>query len=149
MLKKILSISGKQGLFKLLSYGKKAVIVESILDGKRMPASARDKMISLGDVAIYTTGDDMPLAQVFETIYSKFDGKLLDASLYKTPQELGAFFKEVLPTFDEDRVYKTDIKKVITWYNILVNAGFTKFTEEENADEATEAEDATSSKKDQ
>ena len=142
MLKKILCISGKQGLFKLLSYGKNAVIVESLLDGKRSPASSRDKIISLGDVAIYTTGDDVPLAQVLETIYTKYEGKPLDVSQYKTPDELDAFFKEVLPTFDEDRVYKTDIKKLITWYNVLINAGITKFTEEEKTEEETKTENS-------
>lgn len=134
MLKEILSISGKPGLFKLISYGKNLVIVENLLTQKRMPAHAREKIISLGDVAIYTTDDDVPLGQVLESIYKKY-GKAIDASAYKTPEALDEFFKGVLPNYDVDRVYKTDIKKLISWYNILVNAGFTTFLEEEKADE--------------
>lgn len=145
MLKKILSISGRPGLYKLLSYGKNVVIVESLVDGKRGTASARDKLISLGDIAIYTTADDVPLAQVFENVYKKFDGKPLDLKKYQSPEQLVAFFGEVLPDFDEERVYKNDIKKVASWYNILVNAGFTEFTTkeeetEEKADDKAETE---------
>ncbi len=151
MLKEILSISGKPGLFKLISYGKNLVIVESLLDKKRMPAHSRDKIISLGDVAIYTTDDDVPLGQVLESVYKKY-GKALDASAYKTPEALDEFFKGVLPNYDVDRVYKTDIKKLITWYNILVNVGITEFVdkekaEEEKAPEAKEEKPATPKKK--
>ena len=130
MLKEVLSISGKPGLYKLVSCGKNVLVVESLVDKKRHPAYSRDKIISLGDIAIYTTGDDVPLGDVFESIYKKFDGKALDAAAYKTNDQLADFFKEVLPDYDEDRVYKTDIKKVISWYNILVNAGYTTFKEE-------------------
>ena len=76
MLKKILNISGKPGLYKLLSYGKNSIIVESLVDKKRMPANARDKIISLGDIAIYTTGDDIPLNKVLEAVYEKYEGKV-------------------------------------------------------------------------
>lgn len=131
MLKEILSISGKPGLYKLVSYGKNHVIVESLADKKRFPTHTREKIISLGDIAIYTTGDDVPLSKVLTSIYGKYAGKQLQTSDYKTPEQLHAFFKEVLPDYDEDRVYKTDIKKVISWYNALVNAGFTSFEEEE------------------
>lgn len=131
MLKEVLCISGKPGLYKLISYGKNLVIVESLVDHKRQPAHSRDKIISLGDVAIYTTGDDVPLSNVFQSILEKYDGKAIDSANYKTAEALDEFFKGVLSNYDVDRVYKTDIKKVINWYNILVNAGYTTFKEEE------------------
>ncbi len=131
MLKEVLCISGKPGLYKLISYGKNLVIVESLVDHKRQPAHSRDKIISLGDVAIYTTGDDVPLSNVFQSILEKYDGKAIDSANYKTAEALDEFFKGVLPNYDVDRVYKTDIKKVINWYNILVNAGYTTFKDEE------------------
>ena len=130
-MKEVLCISGKPGLYKLISYGKNLVIVESLVDHKRQPAHSRDKIISLGDVAIYTTGDDVPLSNVFQSILEKYDGKAIDSANYKTAEALDEFFKGVLPNYDVDRVYKTDIKKVINWYNILVNAGYTTFKEEE------------------
>lgn len=131
MLKKILSISGRPGLYELITYGKNMVIVESLVDRKRFPAYARDKIISLGDIAIYTTTEEVPLGQVFTTIYEQHDGAALNVSDYKTNEQLDAFFAQVLPNYDVDRVYRTDIKKVITWYNILVNAGITTFVSEE------------------
>ncbi|MDD6475571.1 MAG: DUF5606 domain-containing protein [Sodaliphilus pleomorphus] len=143
MLKEVLCISGKPGLYKLISYGKNLVIVESLVDHKRQPAHSRDKIISLGDVAIYTTGDDVPLSNVFQSILEKYDGKAIDSANYKTAEALDEFFKGVLPNYDVDRVYKTDIKKVINWYNILVNAGYTTFKEEEkNEADSQDKQDA-------
>ncbi|MBQ0120876.1 MAG: DUF5606 domain-containing protein, partial [Bacteroidales bacterium] len=138
----ILSISGKPGLYKLISYGKNLLIVESLVDGKRTPATARDKIISLGDIAIYTLDQEVPLAQVMDTISKQFDGKQLNAADYKTGEQLADFFKSVLPNYDEERVYNNDIKKVISWYNILVGAGITEFVpaEENAAEEAIEEE---------
>ena len=124
MLKKILSISGKPGLYKLISYGKNNLIVESLIDGKRMPATGRDKIISLGDISIYTTENDAPLAEVMKTIHEQNDGKALDPANYKEGAQLHAFLLSLLPNFDEERVYNSDIKKLISWYNILVNSGF-------------------------
>lgn len=140
MLKTVLSISGKPGLFKLINQGKNMLIVESLLTHKRVPAYARDKVVSLGDIAIYTTEEEVPLANVFKTIYDK-EGKVLDASLYKTEEQLRAFFAEILPNYDEDRVYATDIKRVISWYNILVNAGITDFVPEEKEEQQSEADE--------
>ena len=142
MLKTILSISGKPGLYKLISYGKNLLIVESLVNGKRTPATARDKIISLGDIAIYTLDQEVPLAQVMDTISKKFDGKQLNAVDYKTGEQLADFFKSVLPNYDEERVYNNDIKKVISWYNILVGAGITEFVPaaENAAEEAKEEE---------
>ena len=138
MLKKVLSISGKSGLFKLIAYGKNGLIVESFADKKRFSAQARDKVISLGDIAIYTQDQEVPLWQVFETIYKKYEGKLLDTAELKTGAQLYEFFNQVLPDFDQDRVYTSDIKKVVNWYNALVGAGFTEFKTEEPQEEETD-----------
>ncbi|HAP50857.1 MAG: DUF5606 domain-containing protein [Muribaculaceae bacterium] len=138
MLKKVLSISGKSGLFKLIAYGKNGLIVESFADKKRFSAQARDKVISLGDIAIYTQDQEVPLWQVFETIYKKYEGKPLDTAELKTGAQLYEFFNQVLPDFDQDRVYTSDIKKVVNWYNALVGAGFTEFKTEEPQEEETD-----------
>ena len=140
MLKQILSISGKPGLYKLVSYGKNIIIVEGLGDKKRFPAYSYNKIISLGDIAIYTTEEEVPLANVFETIYKMHDGKTIDKAIAKNSSSLHEFFNKVLPDYDRDRVYDTDIKKVISWYNLLVEAGFDKFVDdkEENKEETNE-----------
>ena len=127
MLKAILSISGKPGLYKLVSQGKNMLIVESLQTKKRVPAYSHDKVVSLGDIAVYTTGEEVQLTKVFETIYKKFEGKTVNASDYKTQDAL-----KNLPDFDQERVYITDIKKIISWYNTLVESGNTDFVEEES-----------------
>ena len=151
MLKKILSISGKPGLYKLISYGKNIIVVESLADKKRMPAYSYNKIVSLGDIAIYTTDEEVPLADVFETIYKQNEGKVLDKTAFtKNATTLHEFFASVLPNYDADRVYDADIKKVISWYNILVEAGFTSFKNEEAKDEdveTTEEDNNTSTEK--
>lgn len=147
MLKKILSISGKPGLYKLISYGKNIIIVENVTDKKRIPAYSRDKIISLGDIAIYTESEEVPLSDVFQSIYEKYEQKALDASAFKDAAKLTEFFEGVLPDYDHDRVYNTDIKKVISWYNILVNAGITDFkAEAENENEEGEPAEAAEEK---
>lgn len=138
MLKKILSISGRPGLYRLISQGKNMLIVEGLADKRRFPVHARDRVISLGDIAIYTNAEEVALGRVFESIYAKYEGKALDAAKYKEKEPLKEFFLEVLPDFDEDRVHMSDIKKVITWYNLLVGDGFIKFVEEEEKPEAEE-----------
>lgn len=138
MLRKILSISGRPGLYKLVSYGKNMLLVEGLTDGKRFPVHSRERVMSLGDISIFTTSEDVPLSQVFEHIGKKFDNKALDAKAIATPDQLHEFIGSVLENWDEDRVHNSDIKKIISWYNILVGAGITEFTakEEENVDEA-------------
>ncbi|WP_289158138.1 DUF5606 domain-containing protein [uncultured Muribaculum sp.] len=142
MLKTILAISGKPGLYKLVRQGKNMLIVESLADKKRVPAYAHDKVISLGDIAMYTVEDDIPLGDVLESLKAKTEGKPVDIKSFKDDSEVRAFFKEVLPEFDEDRVYTADIKKLFTWYNQLLAAGITDFkdAEEETAEEAAEEE---------
>lgn len=130
MIKNILCISGKPGLFKLVSQGKNMLIVESLMTKKRTPAYAHDKIVSLGDIAIYTDEEEVPLSKVFQTIYDKA-GEKLNVSDYKTDAALEKFFAEILPNYDRERVYNTDIKKVISWYNTLVDAGFNEFYKQE------------------
>ena len=136
MLKTILSISGKPGLFKLVSQGKNMLIVESLVDKKRVPAYAKDKVISLGDIAIYTDETEVPLHEVLTSVKNNENGNLVSVNPAAKPEELRAFMAEVLPDFDRERVYPSDIKKLISWYNILINAGITDFTPQENAEEA-------------
>ena len=137
MLKKILSISGKPGLYELVSYVKNMIIVQNLSDKKRVPAYTRDKIVSLGDIAIYTYGEEVPLAKVFTTIYEKNEGKAVDAKQYTTPEALHAFLEGVLPDYDKERVYNNDIKKIISWYNLLLAAGFTSFEEAEQTEQET------------
>lgn len=135
MLKQILSISGKPGLYKLVSYGKSMIVVENLENKKRIPAYSRDRIVSLGDIAIYTTEEEVPLTKIFATISKQNEGKALDAQKYKTDEQLHDFFKAILPSYDEERVYMTDIKKIISWYNLLLKAGITEFEATEAANE--------------
>lgn len=137
MLKTILSISGKPGLFKLVSHGKNMLIVESLADQKRVPAYAKDKVISLGDIAIYTDEAEVPLHEVLTGVKEKENGEKASISTSAKPEELRTYFAEILPNFDRERVYPSDIKKLITWYNLLISAGITDFTPEEPATEET------------
>ena len=146
MLKKILSVSGKPGLYKLVSQGKSMLIVEALTDGRRLPVYAREKIISLGDIAIYTDGDEVPLYEVLNSVKAKEEGKAassIDAAR-ATPDQLRAYMAEVLPNFDRDRVYPTDIKRLLSWYNLLISAGITDFDPQEAAEEEdVEAPEAT------
>lgn len=131
MLQTILSVSGKPGLFRLLSQGSgNSLIVESLIDKKRLPIHAKDRVVSLGDITMYTTEDDMPLAEVLSSVYAHFEGKAIDMSQHKNSVELFESFGACVPSFDRDRVYPSDVKKLFSWYNILIAAGFTSFTEE-------------------
>lgn len=142
MKEKILAISGKPGLYSLISQGRNMLIVENIENHKRVPAYSKDKVISLGDIAIYTTGEDKPLYDVFEEIKKKNDGKTVDIKALDTPEKLRAYFAEILPDFDTERVHNNDIHKVFSWYNLLVSNGIEDFKDEEIAeDQSAEAGD--------
>lgn len=138
MLKKILSISGRPGLFKLVAYGKNMLLVEGLADGKRLPIHSRERVMSLGDISIYTEGEDVPLSQVLENVGKKFENKAIDTKAYSTPDQLHEFMGSVLENWDSERVHNSDIKKVIAWYNILVENGFTDFTAKAEEEENTE-----------
>mgnify|MGYP001149544620 FL=1 len=125
-LKEILAISGQPGLYKYVAQSTKGVIVESLLDGRRMNASASSKVSALTEISIFTEGDDLPLADLFTAIYDHTGGK--EAISHKeAPEKLKAAFAEVLPEYDRERVHVSDIKKCFAWFNVLVGAGFTEF----------------------
>ena len=137
-LSKILSITGKNGLFKVVSQTKNAVIVESLNDNKRFPAFGHDKMRSLEEISVFTTGDDLALKEVFRKFYEKLEGKA--AIDHKSDNSaLKKFFLEMVPEFDQDRVYVSDIKKMVSWYNTLLEQNLLDFTEETKEPEAGEA----------
>ena len=140
MLRTIISITGKPGLFKILTQSTKTLLVEDITSGKRLPVGARDKVFSLGDIAMYTEGDDKPLSEILDLVYAHQDGKEIDVKGLAKNNALRDEFRAILPDFDEDRVYTTDIKKLFNWYNLLIGAGFTSFNEkeEEKADPSAE-----------
>lgn len=130
MLKTILSVSGKPGLFKLISNGKNIVIVESLADKRRLPIYARDKVVSLGDIAMYTDEDEVPLKDVLTTVFKKENGVKSSIDPNSKPEELRKYFAEILPNYDRDRVYDADIKKLLKWYNLLIDSGLS-FLEDE------------------
>lgn len=138
MLREIISITGKPGLYKMLGHGNRRIIVEEIGTGKRFPALERDKIISLGDIAMYTRGEDKPLNEILDLVYAEADGKEIDVQKLIADGKLREKFSKILPDFDEDRVHDSDIKKLFSWYNILLASGMTKFTKEEES----ESEDA-------
>lgn len=139
-LTKIVSISGKPGLFLVTGQGKNSVVVESLLDGKRFPAFAQDRMSSLEEISIFTTSEDMPLKVVFKNIHEKM-GETLDFEVKKlSTDELKEKFGVVVPDFDEEAVYPSDMKKVFNWYKLLIEKQLLDFTEEieETREDATE-----------
>ena len=131
MLETILAISGKPGLYKLVSRGNHSLIVETIdAQKKRFPAFAADKIISLGDIAMYTDEKEVPLREVLNNIKKKEDGKATGIDWRKaSKEELYAYLTEVLPNCDRDRIYPADIKKLIQWYNILIENDLSDFDE--------------------
>ena len=133
MLKGILAIAGQPGLFKVISEGKNSVIIESLLTGKKSTAYADAKMSTLEDIAIYTLEEDMPLKKVFKKIANKENGgQAIPAK--SSPDELKNYFAEILPEYDKERVYVSDLKKVVTWYNLLNEKGLLVFEEEIGAE---------------
>ena len=139
----ILAISGQPGLYKLVSRGKNNLIVE-VLDAthRRMPAFATDRITSLADIAMFTETDDIPLMDVLENMKTLEQGAKAKIDPKKaSSKELQDYFTSVLPEWDRDRVHVSDIKKLITWYNILVEAGITDFKEEMQPTEGDNIDD--------
>lgn len=127
-LEKVLSIAGKPGLYKLKSQTRAGFLAESLLDGKTINVGGRQNVSLLSEIAIYTLTEEVPLRKVFEKISKKEDGK--EAISHKVAkEELEEYFFSVMPDYDEDRVYASDIKKVVQWYNLLVKNGLTDFSE--------------------
>ena len=129
MLRTVLTVAGKPGLYKLVSSGRNMLIVEALdATKKRQPIHGVDKVVSLGDIAMYTDDEEVALAEVLESVKTKENGAVASVDYKKaSAEELHAFMAEVLPTYDRDRVHTSDIKKLIQWYNILVSNGVTEF----------------------
>ncbi|MGI6047727.1 MAG: DUF5606 domain-containing protein [Petrimonas sp.] len=141
MLTKILSVSGKPGLYKLISTSKNLNVVESLIDGKRIPVYLTEKMVALSDVSIYSTEDDIPLREVFQKIKEKENGEKTVLGSKSSNKEIFAYFGEILPNYDTDKVYASDIKKILSWYNILINSKIDfKQVEAETEDKPAETE---------
>lgn len=139
MLKDILSVSGKPGLFKLLSTNRNNFVVESLVDRRRMPIHAHDRVVSLKEISVYTKQGDIPLGEVFDKMYKKNDGKTIDIeSLGKEKDVYFAFFEDVLPDYDKQMVHANEIKKMIIWYNLLIANGFTAFANKPEAEESND-----------
>ena len=141
MIKEVLAISGKPGLYRLISRGKNMLIVESLDESKkRMPAYASDRVVAVAEISIYTDdGEDTPLVNVFDSIKKLYEGKEVDINHKKAENdEVIAFFAKALPNYDTERVRVSDMRKVIAWYNILVKAGITDFELKEEIEEKAE-----------
>ena len=139
MFQEIVSISGKPGLFKVISQSKNMVIVESVIDGKRQPSFQNEKISTLNDIAMFTEAGDKPLREVLKTAFEIENGAQIAIDAKTASNEvLREYFAKILPNFDKERIYPTDIKKFILWYNILVEKNITDFDkpqeEEENAE---------------
>lgn len=144
MLKEILTVSGRPGLYKLLARGNNCLICESVDETKkRIPVQATDKVVSLGDISIFTDEGELSLGEVFQKIEDKYGKEEVKIEFRKAANdELNGFLAQAVPDYDRDRVYPSHIKKIICWYNILVKAGLNDFAEkqqentEENGEEA-------------
>lgn len=136
----ILAISGRPGLFRLISHGRGTLIVETIdATKKRFSASPREQVTALNDISMYTDSDDKPLMEIFQAIKEKQQGQKVEINVKTaSKEELADFMAMVLPDYDRDRVYPTDIKKLIQWYNILTEAGFSDFVVVEEEEAAAE-----------
>ncbi len=144
MKQNILAISGKPGLYLLISQGRNTLVVESVdAFKKRHSVGLRDRVTSVNDISIYTDDEDVPLLNVFKKMYEKEEGRVVEMEVKKASKEqLVEYLATVLPNFDRDRVYPNDMRKIILWYNILVQNGYTDFElpkEEETSAEETEA----------
>lgn len=136
-LSKIVAISGKPGLFKMLSQTKNGLVVEAIADGKKFTAFSHERVSTLEEISIYTDEEDKPLKDILKAIFEVQEGK--EAISHKSGnEELKSFFEKAVPDYDRDNVYVSDMKKVINWYNILHAHNMLEF-DEENTDRQAEA----------
>ncbi|MCX4330723.1 MAG: DUF5606 domain-containing protein [Muribaculaceae bacterium] len=138
MIKGILSIAGRPGLYKLIQSGRGSLIVEQLTTGKRLPVQQRDRVISLADVSMYTNGDDVQLSEVLTSLSEVAGGKEVDVKKVED-EGLREFFAKVLPDYDRERVHISDIRKLLSWYNQLIAAGITDFSDPAD-NEAAESE---------
>ena len=132
-LDKILAITGKPGLYKLVTQTRGGFVAESLIDNKRLSVSVQQNVSVLSEIAIYTLTEEVPLKQVFEKIKAKEKGQQTSVQPKDSKDKLEEYFFEVLPDYDEDRVYASDIKKVIQWYNMLHEHGLTDFSDDDDS----------------
>ena len=140
-LEKILSVGGKPGLYKLITQTRTGFVAESLLDGKKISVGLRSNVSVLSEIAIYTLDEELPLREVFMKIQEKENGGKTSVGHKDEKIKLEEYFFEVLPNYDEDRVYVSDIKKIIQWYNILVEKDLADFSKEEAPKEEKETEE--------
>ncbi len=140
-LDKILSVAGKPGLFKLLTQTRAGFVGESLLDGKRVTVGIRNNVSVLSEIAIYTLEEEVPLGEVFQKISKKEGGKKTSINHKAEKIDLEEYFFEILPNYDEDRVYASDIKKIIQWYNILLENKITDFSPSKDEEATIAAEE--------
>lgn len=131
MVEKILSISGRPGLYRLVARGNNMLICQNLADGHRVPALQRDRVLSLADIAMYSTDDEIPLNTIFRQAKELTGGKVAPVSARDSAADQKAWFLKVFPNFDQDRVRASDIKKFIQWYNILIETGNDDFSDPE------------------
>lgn len=136
-LSEILSITGKPGLFKVVTQAKNGIIVESLIDGKRFTAFSNERISSLEEISIFSETEDIPLKDVFQSLFEKFEGKA-GISHKSEGKLLKETFEEVVPDYDSERVYVSDIKKVIQWYNLLAEKEMLNFDEEKEEEKVEE-----------
>lgn len=129
-----MSVAGKPGLYKLITQTRTGFVAESLLDGKKISVGLRSNVSVLSEIAIYTLDEELPLREVFLKIQEKENGEKTSVSHKDEKIKLEEYFFEVLPNYDEDRVYGSDIKKIIQWYNILVEKDLADFSKEEPKD---------------
>ena len=145
-LTKILSISGKPGLYRMVGDAKNKIIVESLVDGKRYPAFSHDKISSLKEISIYTENDDVLLEDVLKNIFKVMDGKPVSNPKKMPAEELKKLFGKALPDYDKDAVYVSNMKSVFSWYNILLENNLIDLEEEQEQEEKTEEKEKTENK---
>ena len=134
-LDRVLSISEKPGLFKIITQTRTGLVAESLIDGKRIAVNLRNNISLLSEIAIYTLSEEVPLGEVFQKIKDKENGNPTSISHKASKDELEEYFFSVLPDYDEDRVYTSDIKKVVRWYNILQEHNLLEELVEESQEE--------------
>ena len=136
MFQEIVSISGKPGLFKMISQSKNMVIVESLIDGKRLPSFQNERISTLSDIAMFTDAGEKPLREVLKNAFELEKGEKITVDAKSEPDVLREYFSKVLPNFDKDKIYPTDIKKFILWYNLLIEKNIIDFDEPQEAEDA-------------
>lgn len=137
-LDKIIAIGGKPGLFKLLTQTKSGFVAESLTDGKRLTVNLRNQVSVLSEISVFTLEEEKPLPEVFELLLQKENGSTTSISHKADKLALEEYFFEILPNYDEDRVYPSDIKKIIRWYNILVEHKLLEISEDKEQDKEEE-----------